>query len=69
MSDARHSFLMFAPDFCNPAYGEQTSSGTILIGRSSRRSRADRPARRSSRPKRILAIVIAFGGRGRTRRT
>jgi hydrogenase large subunit len=22
MSDARHSFLMFAPDFCNPAYAD-----------------------------------------------
>ena len=30
MSDARHTFLMFAPDFCNPAYDDHPLYRRVL---------------------------------------
>ena len=61
MSDARHTFLMFTPDFCNPAYAGHPLSGTVhelfeppFKGRLARAT--------VEHTKRILAIVIAFGG-------
>ena len=61
MSDARHTFLMFTPDFCNAAYAGHPLSGTAhelfeppFKGRLARET--------VEHTKRILAIVIAFGG-------
>jgi uptake hydrogenase large subunit len=61
MSDARHTFLMFTPDFCNPAYAGHPLSGTVhelfeppFKGRLARET--------VEHTKRILATVIAFGG-------
>jgi hydrogenase large subunit len=61
MSDARHTFLMFTPDFCNPAYLEHPLAATVhelfeppFKGRLARAT--------VEHTKRILAIVIAFGG-------
>ena len=61
MSDARHTFLMFTPDFCNPAYAGHPLAGTVhelfeppFKGRLARET--------VEHTKRILAIVIAFGG-------
>jgi hydrogenase large subunit len=61
MNDARHSFLMFAPDFCNPAYRGHELYGQVV--------RAFEPpfqgevARQAvEHSKRMLGVVIAFGG-------
>jgi hydrogenase large subunit len=61
MNDARHTFLMFAPDFCNTAYRDQELYGRIL--------RAFEPPFRGEiarqavdHSKRMLGIVITFGG-------
>jgi uptake hydrogenase large subunit len=61
MSDARHSFLMFAPDFCNPAYAKHPLHDRVVElfeppfkGRLARETVEE--------TKRILAVVIAFGG-------
>ena len=49
MSDARHTFLMFAPDFCNEAYRDHPMYDRSSSS-SSRRSRAASPRRPSRRP-------------------
>ena len=61
MNDARHTFLMFAPDFCNAAYCDHDLYGQIL--------KAFEPpfkgemARQTvEHSKRILGIVLTFGG-------
>ena len=61
MNDARHTFLMFAPDFCNTAYRDHELYGQIL--------KAFEPpfkgevARQTvDHSKRVLGIVITFGG-------
>jgi hydrogenase large subunit len=61
MSDARHAFLMFAPDFCNTAYRDHELYSRIL--------QAFEPpfkgeiARQTvEQSKRILGIIIEFGG-------
>jgi uptake hydrogenase large subunit len=61
MNDARHTFLMFAPDLCNPAYAAHELYGEIMAAFES--PFAGRLARATvSHSKRILAIIIAFGG-------
>ena len=61
MSDARHTFLMFAPDFCNEAYGDHP-----LYARAMELFEPPFKGRLAAETveatKRILAIVIAFGG-------
>jgi uptake hydrogenase large subunit len=61
MSDARHSFLMFAPDFCNPAYRDHPLYGRVneLFEAPFKGGVARETVEYT---KRILAIVIAFGG-------
>jgi uptake hydrogenase large subunit len=61
MSDARHTFLMFTPDFCNPAYRQHPLYDRVnelfeppFKGRLARET--------VEHSKRILAVVIAFGG-------
>ena len=61
MSDARHTFLMFTPDFCNPAYSAHPLYPRVnelfeppFKGRLARET--------VEHSKRILAVVIAFGG-------
>jgi Ni,Fe-hydrogenase I large subunit len=61
MSDARHTFLMFAPDFCNPAYSDHPLfSEMIDLFEPPFRGRIARET--VEHTKRILGIVIAFGG-------
>src|SRR5262245_25012354 len=61
MNDARHSFLMFAPDFCNPAYRDHELYGQVL--RSFEPPFKGEVARQAvEHSKRILGVVIAFGG-------
>ncbi|MGZ8695491.1 MAG: nickel-dependent hydrogenase large subunit, partial [Gaiellaceae bacterium] len=61
MSDARHSFLMFAPDFCNTAYaGHPLHDRVVELFAPPFRGRLARET--VEHTKRILAIVIAFGG-------
>jgi hydrogenase large subunit len=61
MSDARHSFLMFAPDFCNVRYQQQPLYEDVLEAfEPPFKGRLAREAVLES--KRILGIVIAFGG-------
>ena len=62
MSDARHTFLMFTPDFCNAAYRGPPAVRPRAWSCSSRRSRAGSRRETVESTKRILAIVIAFGG-------
>ena len=61
MSDARHTFLMFAPDFCNEAYGDHP-----LYARAMELFEPPFKGRLAAETveatKRILGIVIAFGG-------
>ena len=61
MNDARHTFLMFAPDFCNAAYADHALYGT---GHGAVRAAVQGPDRPQTveHSKQILAIVIAFGG-------
>jgi len=61
MSDARHTFLMFAPDFCNPAYDAHPLHARVVelfeppfAGRLAQET--------VENTKKVLAIVIAFGG-------
>ena len=61
MNDARHTFLMFAPDFCNQAYSDHDLYDQV--------ARAFEPpfkgelARQTvHHSKQILGIVITFGG-------
>jgi hydrogenase large subunit len=61
MSDARHTFLLFAPDFCNQAYRDQPFYEEALeLFEPPFQGRVAREAVQHS--KQILGIVIAFGG-------
>jgi Ni,Fe-hydrogenase I large subunit len=61
MSDARHTFLMFAPDFCNQAYREHPLHTQVMeLFEPPFKGRL--AAATVEHTKRILAIVIAFGG-------
>ncbi len=61
MSDARHTFLMFAPDFCNQAYrGQPLYDEALELFEPPFKGRVAREAVHHS--KQILGIVIAFGG-------
>jgi hydrogenase large subunit len=61
MSDARHTFLMFAPDFCNPSYrGQPFYDEALELFEPPFKGRVAREAVHHS--KQILGIVIAFGG-------
>ena len=61
MSDARHMFLMFAPDFCNAAYREQPLYPRVME-LFEPPFKGTLAAATVEHTKRILAIVIAFGG-------
>src|SRR3954451_216736 len=61
MSDARHTFLMFTPDFCNRAYRDHPLYPRVLeLFEPPFKGRL--AAETVEHTKRILAIVIAFGG-------
>src|SRR5215216_3893755 len=61
MSDARHTFLMFAPDFCNPAYrGHALYREALELFEPPFKGRVARETVYYS--KQILGVVIAFGG-------
>jgi len=61
MSDARHTFLMFAPDFCNPTYRQHPLHQRVVeLFEPPFKGRL--AAETVEHTKRILAIVIAFGG-------
>src|SRR5262245_58542783 len=61
MNDARHTFLMFAPDFCNQAYRDHDLYGRIL--ESFEPPFKGEIARQTvHHSKQILGIVVAFGG-------
>jgi len=61
MSDARHTFLMFTPDFCNAAYRDHPLYSRVMeLFEPPFRGRLAAETVEST--KRILAIVIAFGG-------
>ena len=61
MSDARHTFLMFAPDFCNPAYRDHPLYDRVMeLFEPPFKGRLAAETVEST--KRVLAIVIAFGG-------
>ena len=61
MSDARHTFLMFAPDFCNEAYRDHPLHHRVMeLFEPPFKGRL--AAETVENTKRILAIVIAFGG-------
>jgi uptake hydrogenase large subunit len=61
MSDARHTFLMFTPDFCNMAYaGHQLRHEVMDLFEPPFKGRIARET--VEQTKKILAIVIAFGG-------
>jgi Ni,Fe-hydrogenase I large subunit len=61
LSDARHTFLMFTPDFCNPTYRQHPLYPRVmeLFEPPFKGSLA---AETVEHTKRILAVVIAFGG-------
>jgi hydrogenase large subunit len=61
MSDARHTFLMFAPDFCNQVYSQHGLYDQVLqlFEPPFKGSIARQTVQHS---KHILGIVIAFGG-------
>ena len=61
MSDARHTFLMFTPDFCNPAYHDHALRNAVhdAFEPPFRGHFAQQAVEYS---KRILGIVISFGG-------
>ncbi len=61
MSDARHTFLMFAPDFCNPAYRSHALYREALeLFEPPFKGRVARETVHHT--KQILGVVIAFGG-------
>ena len=61
MSDARHTFLMFTPDFCNPVYrGDKLYAQMLELFEPPFKGRLARETIQYS--KQILGIVIAFGG-------
>jgi hydrogenase large subunit len=61
MSDARHTFLMFAPDFCNSAYKSHPLYETIIAAfEPPFKGRLARETVQSS--KHILGIIVEFGG-------
>jgi hydrogenase large subunit len=61
MSDARHTFLMFTPDFCNPAYRDHPLyADAVELFEPPFKGRIARET--VEQTKRILAVVIAFGG-------
>jgi len=61
LSDARHTFLMFAPDYCNQAYREHPLYPRVVeLFEPPFKGRLARETVENT--KRILAIVIAFGG-------
>jgi uptake hydrogenase large subunit len=61
MSDARHTFLMFAPDFCNEAYREHPMYDRVVeLFEPPFKGRI--AAETVEATKRVLGIVIAFGG-------
>jgi uptake hydrogenase large subunit len=61
MNDARHTFLMFAPDFCNPAYRNHPLYDPILAAfEPPFKGRLARETVHST--KQILGIIVAFGG-------
>jgi uptake hydrogenase large subunit len=61
MSDARHTFLMFAPDFCNEAYRNHPLHPRVMeVFEPPFKGRL--AAETVENTKRILAVVIAFGG-------
>ena len=61
MSDARHTFLMFAPDLCNEAYaGHPLYERVVELFAAPFRGRIARETVEHS--KRILQVVICFGG-------
>ena len=61
MNDARHTFLMFAPDFCNPAYKNDPLYDAILAAfEPPFKGRLARETVHST--KQILGIIVAFGG-------
>jgi Nickel-dependent hydrogenase len=61
MSDARHTFLMFTPDFCNPAYRDHPLYGdAVELFEPPFKGRIARET--VEHTKRILAVAIAFGG-------
>src|SRR5262245_61206436 len=61
MSDARHTFLMFAPDLCNEAYrGQPLYDEALALFEPPFKGRVARETVQNS--KQILGIVIAFGG-------
>ena len=61
MNDARHTFLMFAPDFCNPAYKNHPLYDAILAAfEPPFKGRLPRETVQST--KQILGIIVAFGG-------
>ena len=61
MSDARHTFLMFTPDFCNSAYSAHPLYPRVNeLFEPPFKGRLARETVENS--KRILAVVIAFGG-------
>jgi hydrogenase large subunit len=62
LSDARHTFLMFAPDFCNPAYRTNPlyPRAVELFEPPFRGSAARQAVQFSAR---ILDIILAFGGK------
>jgi Ni,Fe-hydrogenase I large subunit len=64
MSDARHTFLMFTPDFCNRAYRDHPLYPRVMeLFEPPFKGRL--AAETVEATKRILAIVIAFGGQWR----
>jgi uptake hydrogenase large subunit len=61
MNDARHSFLMFAPDFCHPAYREQPLYDEVVAAFAA--PFKGQVARETvQHTKRILGVILAFGG-------
>jgi Ni,Fe-hydrogenase I large subunit len=61
MSDARHTFLMFTPDFCNHAYRDHPLYDRVMeLFEPPFKGRL--AAETVEHTKRVLAIVIAFGG-------
>ena len=61
MNDARHTFLMFAPDFCNPAYKRHPLYETLLGAfEPPFKGRLARETVQST--KHILGVIVEFGG-------
>jgi hydrogenase large subunit len=61
MNDARHTFLMFAPDFCNRAYKDHELYGRVLEAFEPP-FRGETARQTVHHSKRIVGIVITFGG-------